>query len=112
MTIRSLVLDMDGVLWHGNTPLPGLEDLFGALTDLGLPFILATNNATNTVEQYVQKLGRFGVTVTPEQVLTSPVATVGHLKQHYPAGNDGLRRRRAWFTANADGRRVSADRPE
>ena len=86
MTIRSLVLDMDGVLWHGNMPLPGLSDLFDALTDLGLPFILATNNATNTVEQYVQKLGRFGVTVTPEQVLTSPVATVGHLKQHYPEG--------------------------
>ena len=86
MTLRSLVLDMDGVLWHGSAPLPGLKDLFGALNDLGLPFILATNNATNTPEQYVQKLARFGVTVTPEQVLTSPVATVGYLKQHYPAG--------------------------
>ena len=86
MTLRSLVLDMDGVLWHGNTPLPGLTDLFDTLADLELPFILATNNATNTPEQYVQKLGRFGVTVTPEQVLTSPVATVGYLKQHYSEG--------------------------
>jgi 4-nitrophenyl phosphatase len=72
MTIRGLVLDMDGVLWHGDRALPGLHELFAALARLELPFVLATNNATKTVTQYVQKLARFDVRVRPEQILTSP----------------------------------------
>lgn len=83
--IRSLVIDMDGVLWHGDTALPGIGELFAALHSLGLPFVLATNNATNTPQQYVEKLARFGVAVTAEQVITSPVATVGYLQEHFPA---------------------------
>lgn len=86
MTLKGLVIDMDGVLWHGDTALPGIGEFFSALTSLRLPFVLATNNATITVRQYVEKLARFGVPVTPEQVITSPVATVGYLQQHYPAG--------------------------
>lgn len=86
MTIRGVVLDMDGVLWHGDTPLPGLTGLFERLKQLELPFILATNNATKTAVQYVQKLARFGVRVLPEQVLTSPGAAAGYLKGHFPEG--------------------------
>ena len=84
--IRSLVIDMDGVLWEGNTALPGIGELFGALHSLDIPFVLATNNATNTPQQYVEKLARFGVTVTREQVITSPVATIGYLQGHFPTG--------------------------
>ena len=87
MTLRGLILDMDGVLWHGDTALPGLNDLFGTLERLNLPFVLATNNATKTVGQYVQKLARFGVRVAPEHILTSPSATAGFLQERYPAGS-------------------------
>ena len=88
MTLRGLILDMDGVLWHGDTALPGLQALFGTLERLDLPFVLATNNATKTVRQYVQKLARFGVAVAPEQVLTSPGATASFLGERYPAGTN------------------------
>lgn len=86
MTIRGVVLDMDGVLWHGDRPLPGLAGLFRTLEQAGLPFVLATNNATKTVAQYLQKLARLEVQVFPEQILTSPVATAGYLQQHYRRG--------------------------
>ena len=86
MTIRGVVLDMDGVLWHGDRPLPGLTELFGTLGRLELPFVLATNNATKTALQYVQKLARLGVQVRPDQVLTSPGATAGYLRQSFPKG--------------------------
>lgn len=88
MTIRGLVLDMDGVLWHGDRPLPGLRELFAALERPPLPFVLATNNATKTVAQYVRKLERLGVTARVEQILTSPVATAGYLRQRYPEGEN------------------------
>lgn len=84
--IQALVIDMDGVLWLGNTPLPGLIPFFDFLRDHAIHFILATNNATKTPDQFVQKLARFGVTVGPEHVLTSPLATAVYLQREFPAG--------------------------
>jgi 4-nitrophenyl phosphatase len=76
---------MDGVLWHGETAVPGLASFFDTLRQLGIGFVLATNNATRTVAQYQEKLARFGVTIPAEQILTSAEAAAGYLAGHYPA---------------------------
>jgi len=81
-----LILDMDGVLWHGETPIPGLTDFFATLHRLGIGFALATNNATRNAALYVQKLARFGVTVTPEQIVTSSDAAANHLRSLFSPG--------------------------
>lgn len=97
--LKHLILDMDGVLWRGETPMPGLERLFATLKDLNVGYVLATNNATKVATQYAAKLARFGVEVPPERILTSAEATASHLRQLHPAGTsayvvgeDGLRR--------------------
>lgn len=84
--IKNLILDMDGVLWHGDIPAPGLVHFFETLRELEIGFVLATNNATRIATQYTQKLARFGVAVPPELILTSAEATAGHLQRHYPEG--------------------------
>ncbi len=84
--ISNLILDMDGVLWQGETPLPGLADFFATLHQQGIGFALATNNATRNAALYVQKLARFGVTVTPEQIVTSSEAAASHLRSLFPPG--------------------------
>lgn len=84
--INNLILDMDGVLWRGETPLPGLVDFFETLRQAGIRFVLATNNARKTADQYTRKLARFGVDVPPEQILTSAEATATYLAQHYDPG--------------------------
>jgi 4-nitrophenyl phosphatase len=80
--IRALIIDMDGVLWHGEQPLPGLTDFFQTLRDRQIRFILATNNASLTPEQYVLKLARMGVAITLDEVLTSAMATALYLAEH------------------------------
>ena len=82
--IRNLILDMDGVLWRGETPMPGLPEFFATLRRLGIGFVLATNNATKTAVMYTAKLARFGVDVPPEQILTSAEATATHMAGQYP----------------------------
>jgi 4-nitrophenyl phosphatase len=77
--LDGLVLDMDGVLWRGAEPMPGLALFFETIRQRKIHFILATNNSTRTVDQYVEKLGGMGVRVRPEQVLTSAFATADHL---------------------------------
>ena len=79
--IRALIIDMDGVLWHGTEPIAGLTDFFDTLNKLKIQFILATNNASLTPQQYVNKLAKMGVTVTQDQILTSGTATALYLSK-------------------------------
>jgi len=82
--IKALVIDMDGVLWHGETPVAGLSSFFDTLNELSIPCILATNNATKVATDYTQKLAKFGVSLAPENILTSSEATASYLRQEHP----------------------------
>ncbi len=86
-TIDGLVIDMDGVLWRGGEPLPGLTPFFELLRGRKLPFVLATNNATQSPERVQAKLESFGVAVSPEQVLTSAAGAARFLLQQLPPGS-------------------------
>jgi 4-nitrophenyl phosphatase len=95
--LRGLILDMDGVLWEGNTPLPGMPDFFRFLRGRGIRILLATNNASLTPESYVRKLAGMGAAVGPEEILTSSVATGEYLRtvgrpgeKVYVIGEEGL----------------------
>lgn len=81
--INALIIDMDGVLWHGDQPLPGLSEFFQTLREQQLPFILATNNARLTPDQYLTKLDGMGITVAYHEILTSGMATALYLAQHH-----------------------------
>jgi 4-nitrophenyl phosphatase len=85
-SIKNLIIDMDGVLWRGQTPMPGLPAFFASLRRLGFNFVLATNNAASTPAQYVEKLASFDVQVDPSQILTSAEATGSYLSKKYPPG--------------------------
>src|SRR5262245_14258590 len=87
LKLKGLVIDMDGVLWQGETPLPGIHEFFDILKRRRIKYILATNNNTQTPEGFVQKARRMGVEVQPEQVVTAAVATVHYLCFKYPAGS-------------------------
>jgi 4-nitrophenyl phosphatase len=84
--VTHLIIDMDGVLYQGDKPVPGLHEFFSFLRERPIPFILATNNSTRTPQQRVEKLARMGVQIFPEEVLTSGQATARVLAREYPAG--------------------------
>jgi 4-nitrophenyl phosphatase len=77
--IQALVIDMDGVLWRGDNPMPGLSDFFEFLRERPVAFRLATNNASRSPDQYVKKLASMGVVVRPDDILTSAVVTAQHI---------------------------------
>lgn len=82
--IGGLIIDMDGVLWHGNHALPGLSEFFQTLRELNIRFVLATNNASLTQQQYIDKLANMSVDVAPSEILTSSMATALYLKENLP----------------------------
>ncbi|MEO8354498.1 MAG: HAD-IIA family hydrolase [Chloroflexota bacterium] len=84
--ITHLIVDMDGVLYLGDQPLRCLREFFAFLRERSIPFILATNNSTRTPQEYVDKLARMGVTVSPNEILVSGQATARFLAREYPRG--------------------------
>jgi 4-nitrophenyl phosphatase len=97
--IRHLIVDMDGVLWRGDQPMPDLDAFFAFLRRRGIDFVLATNNSSRTPEQYVEKLARFGVEVPVEAILTSALVAADYLTDQaapgtrvYAVGKEGVRR--------------------
>lgn len=86
-SLKGLIIDMDGVLWHGDHPLPGLPEFFASLNQHQIKFMLATNNNTQRLEGFVAKAAKFGVDVDPDQVITASVATIHYLRSKYPQGS-------------------------
>ena len=84
---RFLITDMDGVLWRGSQPMPGLPEFFQYLRDRSVRFICATNNSSATPEKIVERLKAFGTTVTPDEIVTSSVATASYLQSILPRGS-------------------------
>jgi 4-nitrophenyl phosphatase len=84
--IKSLIIDMDGVIWRGDAPIGDLPAIFQRIRERGLKFVFATNNGTRTSEQYVTRLQGFGVDVEPWQVITSAQAAAHGLSQKFPRG--------------------------
>jgi 4-nitrophenyl phosphatase len=80
---KAWIFDMDGVLYRGTEPLPGVGDLFSALELRERPFMLATNNSMSTAAEYVKKLHSMGIDVAAERILTSAIATRDYLVQEF-----------------------------
>jgi len=85
-TIKHLLIDMDGVLWRGDQPIPGLSDFFESLRAHHVGYAFLTNNGTRTNAEYATKFGGFGIEIEPEQVLTSANATAAWLAERLPPG--------------------------
>lgn len=87
-TIEAIVMDMDGVLWRGEQALNGLQEMFVWLHEQSIPYMLATNNSSKTPTDYVEKLGRMGVTgVEESRILTSAIATASYMESRFAVGS-------------------------
>jgi len=103
---------MDGVIWRGGQPLGDLPSIFTEINHRGFKVILATNNATLSPNQYLQRLCSFGVKLESWQVINSAEATAHYLQQRYPkggpvfiVGETGLQQalsERGFYHANAE----------
>jgi 4-nitrophenyl phosphatase len=100
--IRAVLFDMDGVLYVGSSPLPGVQELLDYLDATGRPWLCVTNNASATSAQFAAKLANMGIRVDPARILGSAEATAAWMAEqveHHGApqgkvlvmGMDGLR---------------------
>ena len=79
---------MDGVLWRGDDPVLDIRKLFERLMQSGLKVYCITNNSARTIEYYLHKLGKFGVDLNRNQIITSAEAASTFLSNKYPQGGN------------------------
>ena len=81
--IKSLILDMDGVLWKDANPIGDLPAIFARIRQRGLKVVFATNNGTRTPEQYIERLAGFGVQAKTWQIVTSSLVVAEMLARRF-----------------------------
>ncbi len=84
---KGFICDMDGVLYHGNTLLPGAREFHEWLVASQKRYIYLTNSSERSPRELKQKLGRLGLDVEEEHFYTSALATADFLKNQCPGGS-------------------------
>lgn len=96
--VRAVLFDMDGVIYVGNRPLPGVQAMLDYLDSTGRRWLCITNNASNTSQMFADKLAKMAIKAQPINILGSAEATAAWLGEQAPAkgkvimlGMEGLR---------------------
>lgn len=84
--IESWLTDMDGVLIHEGTPIPGADAFIKRLRESGKPFLVLTNNSIYTPRDLQARLHWMGLDVPVENIWTSALATAKFLDDQRPGG--------------------------
>jgi NagD protein len=74
-TKKGFIIDMDGVIYHGNRILPGVKEFVEWLYREKKEFLFLTNSSNKTPGELHQKLLRMGLEVDESHFYTSALAT-------------------------------------
>ena len=91
----AILLDLDGVLYRWPDPIPGAAAAVSALRDAGKRLAFVTNNSSRTPAQVAGRLSSVGVIASPQEVVTSALATATILSERgvrsaFVVGEEGL----------------------
>ena len=77
------LFDMDGTLYLGDRLYDFTKELLGEIRRTGGKYLFMTNNSSKSVEDYIVKLGKLGISATREDFITSSQATTYYLNAHH-----------------------------
>lgn len=81
------IIDMDGVIYHGNKLLPGVTDFVAWLEAAGKKYLFLTNSSERTPKELQEKMKRLGIVVSEDHFYTSALATASFLSNQKPNGS-------------------------
>jgi 4-nitrophenyl phosphatase len=77
-----LLVDLDGVVYRGADPVPGVAAVLADRAARGDDIVYVTNNSMHYRADYVARLSAMGCPVTADRVVSSARATALHLVTH------------------------------
>lgn len=77
MTEKVVCFDGEGVIWYGGYPVEGANDIIGDIKKLGYRAVCVTNNASKSVQQYLDRFQKSGYTNFSEEDVITSARSVG-----------------------------------
>lgn len=85
---KSIISDMDGVIYRGKNLIEGAKDFIHKLLETKTKFLFLTNNSEQSPLDLLRKLESMGVQgLTADNFITSAMATAVFLKSQKPGGS-------------------------
>lgn len=84
---KTYLIDMDGVLVHGERPIPGANDFIQRLNTGGHKYLILTNNSRYTPLDLQHRLNASGISVESDHFFSSAMATANFIKSQKPKGS-------------------------
>ena len=84
--IKNILMDMDGVLVRGRTPIPGAPAFIDQLNANGVEYLVLTNNPLYTPSDLAHRLQTNGLDIPTQRIFTSAMATAQFLHSQRPEG--------------------------
>lgn len=95
--MKQFLIDMDGTLYRGDTPIDGAREFIRLLQEKGIPFLLLTNCPLKSAAALQAKLAGMGIPVPAAQIMTAGTACAAYITERYPGkriyvlGSESLR---------------------
>ncbi len=95
MTLKNVICDIDGVLLHDNTAVPGADQFLQRIQAQGMPLVVLTNYPSQTAQDLANRFASAGLEVPESAFYTSAMATADFLrhqegKKAYVVGEGAL----------------------
>ena len=82
--IRHVALDMDGTIYMGGRLFDFTKPFLARLKRLGITYSFLTNNPSKSIADYLAKLAAMGIEASEEEMYTTALATIDHIRNTYP----------------------------
>jgi 4-nitrophenyl phosphatase len=79
-----LLVDLDGVVYRGQDPVPGVAAVLTARAARGDDVVYVTNNSMHYRADYVRRLADLGAPVAADRIVSAPRATALYLQERHP----------------------------
>lgn len=86
--MKLFIFDLDGVIYRGNTLLPGVKQTLKALEEKGERICFLTNNSTLSRKGYCKKLARWELKIKQNQLFPSSYLCALYLKNYKRVGSE------------------------
>lgn len=75
---------MDGTIYMGGTLFPFTLKFLSDMSEAGIGYSFLTNNPSQSVEDYLKKLGRMGIEATQDNMYTTSLAAIDYIRTAFP----------------------------
>lgn len=84
MVDRRVILDLDGTVYRGDTPIPGAAETIATLRERDVALTFLTNNPTHAPDALSERLTAMGIDTVPEEIVSSGAVTARYLADTHP----------------------------